>query len=63
MVKQSFCDWDLFRRIRRLWDSHKRCTANLIGSVTILSADMPHGGYDEGNYIAELENVKVGHHG
>ena len=46
-------------QIRRTWDSHERCTAILVGSMMILSVYMSHGGYDEENYIAELEIVKI----
>ena len=44
---------------RRSWSSHERCTAILVASMMILSVYMPHGGYDEENYIAELEIVKI----
>ena len=46
-------------QVRRSWESHERCTAVLIGSMMVLSVSMPHGGYDEEEYITELEFVKI----
>lgn len=40
-------------------DRHERCTAVLVASMMVLSVYMPHGGYDEENYIAELEIVMI----
>ena len=38
---------------------HTRCTAVLVGSMMILSLYVPHGGYDEEDYITEVEVVKI----
>ena len=46
-------------QVRRSWDRNGGRTAVLLGSMMILSVFVPHGGYDEENYIAELEIVKI----
>ena len=46
-------------QVRCSWGRHERFTAVVIDSLVILSAFMPNGGYDEENYIAELEIVKI----
>ena len=48
-----------FCQVCHSWVSHGRYTAILISTVMILSVCMPHGRYDEENYIAELEIVKI----
>ena len=45
-------------QIRRSWVGHERCTAILIASMRILSVHI-YRGYDEKNFIGELETVKI----
>ena len=55
MAGQSYCV--------RVSDSsltgHERCTASMIGSMMVLSVYMPHGGFDEEEYITEIALVKI----
>ena len=46
-------------QVRPSWEFHERCAAVLTGSLMVLSVYMPHGGYNEEDYITELELVKV----
>ena len=45
-------------QFRQSWVSHERCTAILLGAMTILSVYLPHSGFDEDDYFATLETVR-----
>ena len=46
-------------QICKLRRSYERRIATLRGSKMVFSVYMPHGGYDEEDYITELELVKI----
>ena len=48
-------------QVRRSWESYERCTAILVGTMMILSVYMRLKRPRRGNYISELELVRVCH--
>ena len=57
MGEQPFCAREKVKHFRRSWVDSDRCTAIMVGTMMLLSENMPHSGRDEEDYIEALETV------